>query len=182
MASLTVHINLARLLLLVFVLMAGSAYAQDVANYQLGTGDSISIKVYQEEDLSIKARISDVGTISYPLLGTIKAAGLTVGQLEETITQGLKGDYLINPRVNVSIAEYRQFYVNGEVKSPGAFSFVPGLTVRKAISIAGGFAERADKKNIFILHEHASQEQSKRVTLDARVKPGDIITVEQSFF
>ena len=164
------------------VLVVSPTFAQDAANYRLGTGDSVSIKVYQEEDLSIQTRISDTGSISYPLLGTIQAVGLTVQQLEDKITQGLKGDYLINPRVNVSIAEYRQFYVNGEVNGPGAYSFVPGLTVRKAISIAGGFAERADKKKIFVLHENASQEQSQRATLDTRVKPGDIITVEQSFF
>jgi polysaccharide export outer membrane protein len=170
------------IMLLMSMMAFYSAHAQDVANYRLGTGDQISIQVFQEEDLSIETRISDTGNISYPLLGTIKASGLTISQLEQKITQGLKGDYLINPRVNVSISEYRQFYVNGEVKSPGAFSFVPGLTVRKAISIAGGFAERADKKNIFILHENSSQEESQRVTQDAKVKPGDIITVEQSFF
>jgi polysaccharide export outer membrane protein len=170
------------LLCFTLVLFAVSVTAQDISSYRLGTGDNITIQVFQEEDLSIETRISDTGNISYPLLGTIKASGLTISELEQKITQGLKGDYLINPRVNVSISEYRQFYVNGEVKSPGAFSYVPGLTVRKAISIAGGFAERADKKNIFILHENASQEESQRVTQDAKVKPGDIITVEQSFF
>ena len=151
-------------------------------NYQLGTGDNIRIHVFQEGDLSLETRISDAGTISYPLLGVIKASGLTIGQLEAKITKGLKGDYLINPRVNVSIAEYRQFFVNGEVKKPGAYPYVPGLTVRKAISIAGGFEERADKDNLMVLHEDNLKGEPIKIKIDAKVRPGDIITVEQSFF
>lgn len=154
----------------------------NIGNYKIGTGDNIRIHVFQEEDLSIETRISDTGIISYPLLGEIRVSGLTVSELEAKITKGLKGDYLINPQVSVSITEYRQFFINGEVKSPGAYSYVPGLTVRKAISFAGGFAERADKGNIFILHEGGTTEKAQRVRIDATVKPGDIITIEQSFF
>jgi polysaccharide export outer membrane protein len=168
------------------MLVTGSAHAESgrdtINDYTIGTGDNIRIHVFQEEDLSIETRIGDTGIISYPLLGEIRVKGLTVSELESRITRGLKGDYLVNPQVSVSISEYRQFFINGEVKSPGAYSYAPGLTVRKAISIAGGFSERADRDNLFILNENSANDKAQRVTIDQTVRPGDIITIEQSFF
>jgi len=171
---------LACLLLSLNGLQAADETARD--NYRLGTGDNIRIHVFQEEDLSLETRISDTGSISYPLLGIIRVSGLTIAQLEDRISKGLKGDYLINPRVNVSIADYREFFVNGEVKKPGAYPYVPGLTIRKAISIAGGFEERADKENLMILHEDNPKGEPQKIGIDAKIRPGDILTVEQSFF
>ena len=158
-------------------------YAQNgLSEYKVGSGDTIRIAVFGEDDLSIESQLSDAGSLSYPFLGELKLIGLTVGQVEEMITKGLLGDYLIDPRVSVTITEYRQFYVNGEVGKPGGFPFQPGLTVRKAISLAEGFTERASKKNIFIISEGDSESDTRRVQLNSVVKPGDIITVEQSFF
>jgi len=150
--------------------------------YRLSTGDKIRIQVYDEADLYLETRVNDSGVISYPFLGTIKVAGMTPGQIEEHITSRLKGDYLINPRVSVDILEYRQFYVNGEVQAPGGFPFQPGITVRKAISVAGGFRERASKDKIFIIREGQSDNNPTKAGLDEKVRPGDIITVEESFF
>jgi polysaccharide export outer membrane protein len=82
----------------------------------------------------------------------------------------------------VSIIEYRNFYVNGEVENSGGFPFKPGLNVRKAISLAGGFTDRASKRNIFIVHDDDDGKTPNRVTLNSSVKPGDSITIEQSFF
>ena len=153
-----------------------------LADYVLGTGDMIRIQVYDEEDLYLESRVSDRGVISYPFLGELKVIGLTPDQLGRLITSKLKGDYLINPKVSVDILEYRQFYVNGEVEAPGGFPFQPGITVRKAISVAGGFKERASKEKVFVIHDGNSRGKSTKIGLDALVKPGDIITVEESFF
>ena len=92
--------------------------------------------------------------IAYHFFGEIKVTGLTPGQLADVIASKLKGDYLINPNVSVDIIEYRQFYVNGEVEAPGGFPFQPGITVRKAISLAGGFSELASKNKINIIHDN----------------------------
>ncbi len=151
-------------------------------DYVLGAGDTVRIQVYDEEDLYLESRVSDRGTISYPFLGELKVIGLTPGKLESGITNMLKGDYLINPKVSVDIIEYRQFYVNGEVEDPGGFPFQPGVTVRKAISIAGGFKERASKEKINIIHDSDPSGKPKPVKLDDFINPGDIITVEESFF
>lgn len=158
-----------------------------VSSYRLGAGDAISIRVYGEPDLSLEeVKIGDTGNISFPFLGNINVLGQTPKEVEHTLTKGLKGPYLVNPSVTVLILEYRPFYVIGEVKRPGSYAFQPGLTVAKAISIAGGFTERASKGSIYLEHDIIqtidAQQPAKQVKLDNSVTPGDVITVKQSFF
>ena len=155
----------------------------ELSIYKLGVGDVISVQVIGEDELKReKIRLSDAGTLSFPYLGEIRVRGMTVGALEEFITKGLKGRYLLNPQVTVTIHEYRNFFVNGQVDKPGGYAFVPGLTVRKAISMAGGFKERASKEKINVIREDDVKGVSQRVPLEGPVLPGDIITVEESFF
>ena len=154
-----------------------------LSNYRLGSGDVISIQVLGEEDLRReRIRLSDAATISYPILGEIRLYGKTVAELEALIRDGLKGRYLVNQQVTVTINEYRSFYLNGQVARPGSYPFIPGLTVRKAISLAGGFTERASKEKITVIREDDKSQTAKRVDQNAAVNPGDIITVEESFF
>jgi polysaccharide biosynthesis/export protein VpsN len=160
-----------------------AARAQELSTYQLGSGDMITIRVLGEDDLKReRVRLSDAGTISFPVLGEIRVKGLTVGALEEQITSGLKGRYLLNPRVTVSIDEYRNFFVNGMVEKPGGYPFAPGMTVRKAISVAGGLKERASRDKMTIIRDDDPKQTPRRVDLNTVVLPGDILTVEESFF
>ena len=162
-----------------------AAQANDgaLSNYRLGSGDVVSIQVLGEDELKReRIRLSDAATISYPILGEIRLAGKTVGELELLIRNGLQGRYLLNPQVTVTINEYRNFFIIGQVERPGGYAFIPGLTVRKAISIAGGFKERASKEKIFVIREDDPKQTSTRVDQNAMVNPGDIITVEESFF
>lgn len=154
-----------------------------LSSYKLASGDVISIQVFGEEDLSKEnIRLSDAGTISYSVLGEIRVLGLTAGELEQIVTDGLKGRYLVNPKVSVTIQEYRQFFVNGQVGKPGGYAFIPGLTVRKAVTVAGGFSERASQSKIFIIRDGDGGQARKKADLDTPIFPGDIITVEESFF
>ncbi len=153
-----------------------------VPDYALGTGDTVRIQVYNEDTLYLESRVSDRGMISYHFFGEIKVTGLTPGQLANLIASKLKGDYLINPNVSVDIIEYRQFYVNGEVKTPGGFAFQPGITVRKAISLAGGFNEVASKNKTRIIHDNNPNGDPQPVKLSEFIRPGDIIIVKESFF
>jgi polysaccharide export outer membrane protein len=84
--------------------------------------------------------------------------------------------------VSVEINEYRPFYINGMVHRPGGYPFQPGLSVRKAASIAGGFKERASLSKIYLIKENDSTQSPRKVDLDAPVGPGDLVTVEESFF
>jgi polysaccharide export outer membrane protein len=175
----------ARLLVFCAVVLGSPAVtpAQELSTYKLGSGDMISVRVMGEDDLRReRIRLSDAGTMSFPVLGEIKVKGMTVGALEDYITKGLKGRYLLNPQVTVAIDEYRNFFVNGMVERPGGYPFSPGLTVRKAITLAGGFKERASRDKINIIRDDDPKQTSRRVNLDAQILPGDILTVEESFF
>jgi protein involved in polysaccharide export with SLBB domain len=183
-----------------FLNITSFANESGLSGYRLGAGDLISISVYDEADLSLKVRIGLSGQISYPLLGDVVVSGLTPKLLELNLTSGLKGPYLVAPSVSVSIIEYRPFYVIGEVKKPGSYPFHPGLTVDKAISISGGFTERASKGSIYVIHDDRKprvkqkdglegekqdedkREEKKQVELYDVIQPGDVVTIEQSFF
>ncbi len=150
--------------------------------YKLGAGDKIQISVYGEENLSIEELyINNSGKFDYPYLGQLTVLNKTPEQLKSEITKGLKGDYLISPKVRVSVIGFRSIYVNGEVKKPGGYEYQPGLTVDKAIALAGGFTDRAARNKVYIT-QSGSDEQKNRVKLTSRVKPGDIIEIDQSFF
>ncbi|WP_291099843.1 polysaccharide biosynthesis/export family protein [Hydrogenophaga sp.] len=161
----------------------GTAINSGLSSYALGAGDVISIRVLGEDDFTKeKIRLTDAGTIFFPSVGEIRINGTTLGELERIITNGLRGRILVNPRVSVEINEYRPFFITGMVKNPGSFAYQPGLTVRKAASLAGGFEERASLKKIFVIRERDTTQTSKRVELDSSIGPGDLITVEESFF
>lgn len=151
-------------------------------NYRLAEGDRILIRVYGEDDMTVDTRLGDTGIISYPFLGDIQVRGLTVAELTQRIVRGLKGPYLVDPSVSVDIVEYRPFFLNGEVNKPGAIPYQPGMTLRKAIAMAGGFTERANRKNAEIISAAGDGQKVGSVSLDDIVHPGDIITVKQSFF
>ena len=162
---------------------SGLVQAQLNTEYKLGSGDIISIFVYGEEDLSLEIQLTDSGTLSYPFLGEMQVVGITATQLREKITRGLRGDYLIDPKVSVQILQYRPFFINGEVVQPGSFSFQPGLTVRKAVTLAQGFTEKSSKKkNIYIISDTDPRQIPRRATLNSVIKPGDIVSIEPEKF
>ena len=160
------------------------AYAQVYDDgYTLNAGDSVRIHVYGEEDLSFdQLLIGQNGRISYPFLGELTVAGKTASQLQAELTAGLTPDYLVDPRISVSVIKYRSFFVNGEVNRPGGVDFQPGLTLRKAISLAGGFTERANKKQALVISDSDPERKEQAVGLEYKVQPGDIITVQDTFF
>lgn len=156
--------------------------ADDMDSYRLATADEISVTVFNEDNLNLnKVRISDNGTISMPLIGQIVVSNLTVAEVEKKITSLLLKGYLKKPNLTVTITEYRPFYISGEVRNPGSYPFRQGLTVKKAVTLAGGFTERASKKAISLVNE-STHSDIRKVVLDDDVRPGDVITIGESFF
>ena len=167
---------------IVLLILLGPALAQDAAQYRVAEGDQLSIRVFGEPDLTLETvRVGPQGIISYPLLGEIRISGLTATEIENRLTERLLEGYLKEPQVTVSILEYRQFYVNGEVSKPGGYPYRPGLTVEKAITLAGGFSERASKGKIRLTPD-GEVGKERKVELNDPVGPGDIINVGESFF
>lgn len=146
-------------------------------DYLLGPGDVIRISVLHEDSLSVEVRISEKGSFSYPIVGEVHAAGKTTTELEHAIRAGLSGAYLMDPQVSVNIVEYRKFFIGGEVRSPGAHPYHPGLTINKAIAIAGGPTERASEE-IMVIRENDPTRTPQKETVNSPVRPGDQIEVK----
>lgn len=169
------------------LILTSVARAQDGSSvpsqpYQLSAGDLITISVFQEPDLSFQVRLGELGVISYPFIGDLLVKGETTNEVESTIRERLiSGEFLISPEVSVNIAQYRTFYIDGEVGAPGSYSYEPGLTLRKAITLAGSFTERASRSNISIVRDSEEISPSGDI-LEERVMPDDIITVAERFF
>jgi protein involved in polysaccharide export with SLBB domain len=121
---------------------ANSASAKG-ETYRLSPNDVIKMKVFQEDDLTTEARIGKDGTVTFPLVGVITLGGKTVEDATSSIREILGRDYLVNPQVTLTVAEYakRRFTVLGQVQKPGTFD-IPSeesVTLLQAIAMAGGF-------------------------------------------
>ena len=153
----------------------------DRNSYRLAAGDKIRVEVFGEPELSVEALIEAAGTINYPLLGRIVVQGYTLKDVEQLLARRLSDGYLVNPSVRVFTVQFRPFYVTGQVRRVGAYPYVEGLTVEKALALAGGMTEIASTRKIFILRE-GIKSLRERATLESTVLPGDTIVVDESLF
>ena len=164
------------------ILLTSLVAAQQATSYVLAPGDRIAISVFGQPDLSVEFTLSDNGVLNYPLLGEIRIAGLTMPELEQRIVEGLRGDYLISPDVAVSMVEYRPFFLNGEIERPGSYPYQPGLTLEKALALAGGLSPRAAPSKILVKRAGEVSGVEVNIKMSDPVHAGDVITVPQSFF
>ncbi|MBO1926357.1 SLBB domain-containing protein [Thiomicrorhabdus sp. 6S2-11] len=155
--------------------------AQEVSDdYRLAAGDSVSVNVFGEEELSFESlKLNEKGQFSYPFVGDIEAQGLTAKQLQEKLVNILKDGFLKDPKLTVSVEEYRQIYVSGAVNEPGGYPYQPGLTVRGATTLAGGLTEEADEKRIFIIREKGLAQTETLAGMEVEVGPGDSVNVKE---
>lgn len=165
------------------LLLAGPAVrAQEAAAYHLGTGDRLRITVYDEKDLSGEFDVNDQGEVTLPLIGPVRLAGETTTQAQTEIAERYGKDYLVNPRVNVQVVNYRPFFILGEVKSPGSYPYINGMTILNAVALAGGYTPRANRDRILIKHGSNSSAGEQRTSEDSPVFPGDLIRVPERLF
>ncbi len=150
--------------------------------YRLGTGDKVRIVVFNEPALSGEFQVDDSGTVSLPLVGQIKALGMTPRELEKQLTAKLKVGFVRDPKVSAEISNYRPFYVIGEVEKPGEFQYRNGLSILAAGAIAGGFTYRASRSKVFI--KRAAEPFEREFTLGPQttILPGDVIRVPERYF
>jgi polysaccharide export outer membrane protein len=120
--------------------LSTSAAAQSVSNYAIGANDVLSIQVFDQADLGGKYAVEADGTFSFPLIGRIKAAGLTIREFEEALRKRLADGYFRNPQVAVAIEQYRsqRIFVMGEVRTTGQVPLTGGMTLIEALARAGG--------------------------------------------
>ncbi|HET9820926.1 MAG TPA: polysaccharide biosynthesis/export family protein, partial [Burkholderiaceae bacterium] len=118
------------------------AGAPAAAQYRLALGDTLRITVFQNPDLSVETRITEAGSISYPLLGTVTLAGLTISEAEQRIVRGLRdGNFVKQPQVTINVVTVRgnQVSVLGQVGRPGRYPLETGeVRLTDILATAGG--------------------------------------------
>ena len=127
--------------------------------YRIGPDDILSIFVWKEPELTLDVTVMSDGRISYPLLGELMAQGRTVSSLKEAISKRL-AKFVTAPEVTVIVRESRsrRIYTIGKLNRPGPYPLAPHMTVLQALSVAGGFTEWADTKNILITRREGERE------------------------
>ena len=152
------------------------------AAYVLGTGDKLHINIFGQHDLDGNYLVDGSGNIQFPLIGQVKAAGKTVPQLQSTLTAALSKGFLVNPSVSIEVTSNRPFYILGEVKAPGQYPYVMGMSVITAVALAGGYTFRADESDVYVRRSGSDKEVEMPASEKTKVEPGDIIRVPERFF
>ena len=150
--------------------------------YKLGAGDRLRIVVYDQPSLTNIYEVDQTGDISFPLIGDVSAADSTADALAGRIEARLATAYLRDPNVTVEVATYRPFFVLGEVGNPGQFPYVPGMTAEKAVAVAGGFSDRANRRVVRVSRTVNGKLYESRVSVIEPIRPGDTVYVPESLF
>jgi polysaccharide export outer membrane protein len=145
--------------------------------YVLDTGDVVRVTVYGDATLSNSYNIDDAGAIALPLVGQVPARGKTTAEVAAEISAALANGFMRNPDVAVEVAQYRPFFIQGEVAASGQYPYVYGMTVRAAISTAGGYTETADRTRALVYRRQDGVMAKGLVGLDFPIYPGDTIVV-----
>ena len=156
--------------------------ANAAGSYRLAGGDRVRVIVFGQPSLSNAYSVGGAGTLSFPLIGDVRAIGRTTDQLGAAIADKLRGGYLRDPQVSVEVQSYRPFFVLGEVGAAGQFPFIEGMTVRQAVALAGGYSARAERSGARVTRVIDGASHSGDVTLDFPLRPGDTVTVRDRFF
>ena len=171
--------------LTIFVLTAGSAVAQ----YKLCPQDVLEVSVWQHEDLTRILTVASEGTVSFPLAGTVQAAGLSIGELNEELVKKVS-KYIPNPQITVSVREYTGLSVSvmGEVLKGGHYTIAGSKTIVDLIADAGGFTRDADLKRVRLIRGGKSMDVNLQRALDGKtvtlpvIEPKDIIYVPEKWW
>jgi protein involved in polysaccharide export with SLBB domain len=168
------------------------------SGYVLRANDQIAVEVFGEDDLRTNTRLNGEGNLSLPLIGSIHLAGMTLAQATSKVTELYARDYLVNPKVTLTLVGYakRRFTILGQINRPGSYEMPEGspdgVDLLEAIAMAGGYTRIAAPERITVRRRTASGEDqilrvdakrlAKRAGENFEVKPGDTVTVAESLF
>jgi polysaccharide export outer membrane protein len=160
--------------------VAGSAHAETA--YTLDSGDKLRVVVFGQDGLTNSYGVDAGGSITMPLIGAVRARGMTTAELSAAIGARLRQGYIREPHVAVEIEAYRPFFILGEVTYPGQYPYVANMTVETAVAIAGGFTPRALHDQVEISRAVRGQNVRTTVPVGTPVRPGDTVTVAERWF
>lgn len=149
--------------------------------HQIAPGDAISLIVFGEQDLSTQSvRVPQSGRVSLPLIGTVSVVGKTTKQVEDEVRTILAQGYVKNPRLSVSIFSYRPIFIRGAIRSVGAFPYTEGLTIAKAVALAGGTKKSAQDNGVSISRDGETVETGLALDSQYQVASGDVISIAEN--
>lgn len=167
-------------------------YANEKKAYTLGAGDIVKVYVFQSPDLTTETRISEAGTIAFPLIGEVEVQGLTPIEVRNKLTDLLiNGGFLVKPQVTVNVTQYvsRQASVLGQVNKPGKYPLQAGSTkMSDLLALAGGINTQGSDTLTLIRTQNGKEsrieidmaELLKDTTKDIEIQAGDIVYVERA--
>ena len=150
--------------------------------YILDTGDKLRVFVYGQPNLSRLYTVDQIGNIAVPLIGSVRARGRTTVDLEHNIAAKLGREFVRDPQVTVDVAQNRPFFILGEVRLPGQYPYVSGMTIEQAVAIGGGYTERASQRSFRITRKLGPLVDQIEAPADYTLCPGDTVFVYERFF
>ncbi|MDD5200146.1 MAG: polysaccharide export protein [Terrimicrobiaceae bacterium] len=172
--------------------ITGLSVASRTSNYRIGPNDLVRMDVFQEPDMQTEQRVAQDGTINIALVGRVGIAGLTVEDASKAIADKLRGGFLVNPQLTISVIEYapRRFSVLGQVNKPGSFD-IPGeeiVTLPTAIAMAEGNTRIGNLRQVLVTRNRGGEIYDIKVNLMTPqgrqfvIEKGDMIMVPESLF
>ncbi|AWJ89284.1 polysaccharide biosynthesis protein [Azospirillum baldaniorum] len=172
--------------------MVGCAGGQDapleppgvaqMTDYRLGAGDALRVIVFGEEQLSGEFRVDGSGKVAMPLIGEVNARGHTPRELEADISKRLSQGYVRDAKVSVEVLNHRPFFILGEVRNPGQYQYVNGMTALSAVAMAGGYTYRAKEDYVLITRGADPKKELRRAPITTPVMPDDVLRVPERYF
>ena len=167
---------------------------EEPSEYYIAAGDTIEVFVWREPDLTRDVAIRPDGKLSYPLIGTIKAAGFTIEQLQNEIKERLS-EYIRYPEVTVSVKEFagNKIVILGAINYPGIYTYSGTMTVLEAIAMAGDFSDEGKRESVIVVSDNLTEHPKvRRVNVfrvmrkgtskrDILLKPNDLVYIPRRF-
>ncbi len=150
--------------------------------YHLDSGDVVRVTVFEQTGLTSTYPVDKAGYVAFPLVGSVPARGRTTKQLERELADHLRDGYLKDPDITVQVEQYRPFFIMGEVTTGGQYTYVPGMTVQKAVAIAGGFTPRGEQESVDITRQVGGRVLTGRVLTSDPILPGDTLYIRERWF
>jgi polysaccharide export outer membrane protein len=153
---------------------------EQAVEYRLGSEDKVRLTVFGEPQLSGEFLVDQTGIVSMPLVGQVKAGGLTVREFEKNVVAKLREGYLQDPKVSTEVINFRPIYVIGEVNKPGQYPYVSDMTVSKAVALANGYTYRASESSVVIIRGGKSFKSAAGA--QTKLLPGDEVRIPERYF
>ena len=162
--------------------IAQSVIEAETNSYPLDSGDKLRVVVFGQDGLTASYSVDTSGNITLPLIGAVRARGVSTAGLQQSIVAKLRNGYVREPHVAVEVETYRPFFILGEVTLPGQYPYVPNMTVETAVAIAGGYTPRAFKRKIEVTHQVNGLTEHRVVSPNYPVRPGDTVHIAERWF